>query len=119
NVGFQIVGVQRDGNPEPYHLGIINNGVRVYFGDSRFELPPGTYTYTFTYSTNRQLGFFADHDELYWNVTGNEWRFPIDAATATVVLPEAVRDVDIRLTGYTGFRGQRGRSLTWKRDAGN
>ena len=118
-VGFQIVAVERDGRPEPYHLGPIDKGVRVYFGDSNFTLSRGTYTYAFTYVTNRQLGFFADHDELYWNVTGNGWRFPIDVATATVVLPEAVRGADIGLTGYTGFRGERARSLTWKRDAQN
>ena len=28
------------------------------------------------------MGFFADHDELYWNVTGNGWDFEIDRATA-------------------------------------
>src|SRR5690348_3028076 len=33
-VGFQIVAVERDGRPEPYHLGTIDKGVRVYFGDS-------------------------------------------------------------------------------------
>ena len=32
-----------------------------------------------------------DHDELYWNVTGNAWKFPIDVATATVLLPPNVR----------------------------
>ena len=118
-VGFQILAVERDGSPEPYHLGTIDNGVRVYFGDSRYALRPGTYSYAFTYTTNRQLGFFADHDELYWNVTGNGWQFPIDVATATVVLPDTLRNADLALTGYTGFRGQRGRSLSWSRDAQN
>ena len=42
------------------------------------------------YRTTRQLGFFDDHDELYWNVTGNGWDFPIDAASATVALPGAI-----------------------------
>ena len=118
-VGFQIVAVERGGRPEPYHLGKIDKGVRIYFGDARFTLSPGIYSYIFTYVTNRQLGFFADHDELYWNVTGNGWRFPIDVATATVVLPETLRSADIGLTGYTGFRGERGRSLTWNRDGQN
>ena len=119
DVGFQIVGVERNGSSEPYHIGTIDNGVRVYFGDSRFVLPPGTYAYTFTYTTNRQLGFFADHDELYWNVTGNRWQFPIDVATATVVLPEQVRQADLGLDGYTGFRGERGKLLTHTRGAEN
>jgi len=119
NVGFQIVGVERNRSSEPYHIGTIDHGVRVYFGDSRLMLPSGTYTYTFTYTTNRQLGFFADHDELYWNVTGNRWQFPIDVATATVVLPEQVRQADLGLDGYTGFRGERGKLLTHTRNAEN
>ncbi|HVG92659.1 MAG TPA: DUF2207 domain-containing protein, partial [Alphaproteobacteria bacterium] len=87
SVLFDIVRLRRDGNTEPYHTEDLSDGVRVYFGSSSFNLPPGPHTYQFTYRTNRQLGFFRDHDELYWNVTGNGWKFPIDAATATVFLP--------------------------------
>ena len=50
----------------------------------RYLLPPGEHTYTLSYRTDRQLGFFKDHDELYWNVTGNGWIFPIETASATV-----------------------------------
>ena len=56
---------------EPYHTENLSNGIRVYFGSSSYALPSGTHSYQFAYSTNRQLGFFHDHDELYWNVTGN------------------------------------------------
>ncbi len=46
--------------------------------EKKVILPPGEYTYTFIYETDRQLGFFPEFDELYWNVTGNDWNFPID-----------------------------------------
>ena len=36
---------------------------------------------------DRQLGFFDDFDELYWNVTGNGWEFVIEKVEALVVLP--------------------------------
>ena len=29
--------------------------------------------------------FLSDHDELYWNVTGNYWKADIREASATVV----------------------------------
>ena len=50
-------------------------------------IAPGPHTYTLTYATDRQIGFFSDYDELYWNVTGNFWKFPIDHAEATIKLP--------------------------------
>ena len=49
------------------------------------------------------VGFFKDHDELYWNVTGNNWDFPIDAVRATVLLPSGAR-----ITGHKSFTGERG-----------
>jgi uncharacterized membrane protein YgcG len=51
------------------------------------------------------LGFFEQHDELYYNVTGHEWAFPIDKASATVRLQfDAPRD-SILVEGYTGRYG--------------
>ena len=116
SVLFEIVSLRRDGHGEPYHSEDQSNGVRVYFGSSTYDLPPGEHTYEFAYRTNRQLGFFKDHDELYWNVTGNGWKFPIDVATATVVLPENVRGRITDTEGYTGYQGEKGRAYTRGRD---
>ncbi|MEM7386252.1 MAG: DUF2207 domain-containing protein [Verrucomicrobiota bacterium] len=69
----------------------------------------GEYTYLLRYRTTKRLGFFKEHDELYWNVTGNEWDFPIDEAKAIVqVLPGAeVRSHE----AYTGRAGSPGDGL--------
>src|SRR5438270_9678916 len=116
SVLFDVVSVRRDGNTEPYHTEDLSNGVRVYFGSSSYDLPAGNHTYQFSYRTNRQLGFFADHDELYWNVTGNAWKFAIDVVTATVVLPANVRSRVTDLSVYTGLEGEKGEAYTAKRD---
>lgn len=104
-VGFEIIDVKRDGQPEPYHTESQGNGVRTYFGDEDVFLQPGIYTYTFVYKTWNQLGFFSDYDELYWNVTGNGWIFPIDVAEAVVHLPNEIPGDRIDLFGYTGDDG--------------
>src|SRR5213076_2272228 len=39
------------------------------------------------YHATNGLRFFDEHDELYWNITGDEWEVPIRAATAEVELP--------------------------------
>jgi uncharacterized membrane protein YgcG len=116
-VAFEVVSLTRDGNDEPYHSEDRSNGVRVYFGSSSYMLPNGIHTYRFTYRTNRQLGFFKDHDELYWNVTGNGWKFPVDVANATIILPERVRNVVTGLDGYTGYQGDKNRDFTAARDS--
>jgi uncharacterized membrane protein YgcG len=71
-------------------------------------LERGDYVYRLTYRTSRQLGFFPDHDELYWNVTGNFWSFPIEAVTARVVLPPAIPRERLAPEAYTGPRGAQG-----------
>src|SRR5579864_7474498 len=68
-VRFEIVGVQRDGSPEPYHTEGLSDGVRIYFGDKNTFVASGKHRYVFTYTATRELGFFRDHDELYWKVT--------------------------------------------------
>src|SRR5262249_58422771 len=62
---FEIVSVRRDGSAESYHTEDHERGQRVYFGSADYLLPPGIHTYELTYSTDRQLRFFSDHDELY------------------------------------------------------
>lgn len=116
SVLFDIVRVYRDGRNEPYHTETIDDGVRVYFGSSSVDLPDGPHRYEFEYRTNDQLGFFHDHDELYWTVTGTRWKFPIDVATATVLLPPKVRSLVTGLEGYTGSEGDKGQSYTARRD---
>jgi uncharacterized membrane protein YgcG len=114
-VGFQVLGVQRDGHPEPYRLESIGNGVRVYIGQSDVLLRPGTYNYTLSYVTTGQIGFFSDYDELYWNVTGNGWIFPIDRVRATVELPPGAGAFNP--TAYTGAEGDTGRDFAVARDS--
>jgi uncharacterized membrane protein YgcG len=104
-VGFHVAQVLRDGQPEQYRLESIDNGMRVRIGRADFDLAPGEYTYDLYYETNRQLGFFADHDELYWNATGNGWAFPIERAEAVVRLPEGIARDTVRVEGYTGPAG--------------
>ena len=110
-VGFTVQQTTRDGAKEPFSTKELANGVRVYIGAPDVMLPPGEHTYTITYTTDRQIGFFKDYDELYWNVTGNAWAFPIDAASATVELPAGVPREKILTNGYTGPSGSKDQNL--------
>ena len=111
-VGFELLSVKRDGTNENYHLKDISNGIRIYIGSQSKILPPAIYSYQIQYRTTRQLGFFDEFDELYWNVTGNGWEFPIQQASATVRLPQPVNTNQITMTGYTGPQGSTQQYLT-------
>jgi uncharacterized membrane protein YgcG len=86
-VGFKFEGAELDGHPEPASVEPLSNGVRMKIGDADTELTPGEHRFVIRYHTTRQVGRFADYDELYWNATGNGWGFPIDVAEARLRLP--------------------------------
>lgn len=112
NVLFEPLEVSRNGAPEPWHAEPFANGVRVYFGSAEVMLPRGEHTYVFRYRTARQLGLFKEHDELYWNVTGNGWDFNIDRASATVSLPGGGARGRLKVEAYTGEQGSTARDAT-------
>ena len=87
-VGFELLSLTRDGQPEPYHTERHGDFLRIYAGDEDVFLDTGDHTYVLTYETDRQLRWFDDKPELFWNVTGNDWHFPIAKARATLTLPD-------------------------------
>ncbi len=66
-----------------------------------------TRTVVLKYRATNALRFFDEHDELYWNVTGDEWEFPIEAASATIRLPRAA--TGIRAIAFNGVYGSQAR----------
>jgi uncharacterized membrane protein YgcG len=109
NVPFEVLDVKRDGSAEHWTAERLANGSRIRIGRADVVLPLGQHTYEITYRTARQIGHFADHDELYWNVNGTGWTFPFDHISAEVLLPERVPAAQIRAEAYTGPQGARGR----------
>ena len=102
------LGVQRNEMPESFHVVRNRRDARTYFGSSDRLIEPGIHTYTYRYRVNRLLGFFQEHDELYWNVTGNRWAFPIDKASATVRLEFDAPQDRTMVEAYTGRLGSKG-----------
>ncbi|HSG82628.1 MAG TPA: DUF2207 domain-containing protein, partial [Gemmatimonadota bacterium] len=75
-----------------------------------------TRTVVYRYKVENGLRFFDDddgmdwaHDELYWNVTGDEWEMEIARVQAAVELPQEV--TGLRATAFTGVRGATGRDV--------
>ena len=117
-VGFKLLAATRDDAPEESRLENYSNGIRIYLGREYSLVAPGEHTYSITYTTNRQLGLWQDHDELFWNITGNGWIFPIDNASAIVRLPQKIPPSKVRVSGYTGPNGSMAQDFT-SRSLGN
>ena len=107
-VDLQVIDVLRDGKPEPWFTEKKSNGVRINTGNDDFLAVPADFVYTLRYRTTRQLGFFADHDELYWNAIGTGWEFPIERGSVEVRLPSPVPADRISVEAYTGAQDQKG-----------
>ncbi|MGH7819326.1 MAG: DUF2207 domain-containing protein, partial [Candidatus Binatia bacterium] len=60
-------------------------------------------TVVLRYRVRNALRFLPGGDELYWNVTGDEWEFPIGSASASILLPAGTSGV--RATAFTGAYG--------------
>jgi len=76
---------------------------------------PGAYdtskTVIITYSAPNATRFFDDHDEFYWNVTGNDWPVPIDHASALVQFPPSTAG-SLRAQAFTGVYGSHDQEAT-------
>ena len=106
---FEVKEVTRNGIAEPYKVEKLGSGTRVRIGSANVILEKNSIQeYTITYRTGRQLWFDKKGDELYWNVTGNFWNFPIKKATARVVLPEGIALLEVE--AYTGAAGEKRRN---------
>ncbi|HOV78886.1 MAG TPA: DUF2207 domain-containing protein [Bacillota bacterium] len=87
-----------------YQVSRKGDAVNIKIGDAK-KYVSGPQTYVITYKVENAVLFFDDHDQLYWNVTGNYWQAPVKKASAEVRL--AVRDTskELKAACYTGFYG--------------
>jgi uncharacterized membrane protein YgcG len=84
------------------------------FRDLKIFIPDAvdaTRTVEIDYTIRNGTRFFEDHDEFYWNVTGNDWPVPIDHASALVSFPGSAAG-SLRAQAFTGAYGSAERGAT-------
>ncbi|HEX4775650.1 MAG TPA: DUF2207 domain-containing protein, partial [Acidimicrobiia bacterium] len=75
------------GTPAGYKVLDEPRGIkRIRIGDPDREIT-GRHRYVIRYRLRGVLNGFSDHDELYWNITGDEWLVPIEATSLRVNTP--------------------------------
>ena len=112
SLGFRLMSVD-DGAGHDYDVQTSNRGrnVQIRIGSANVTVT-GRRTYVIRYLVRDALGRFPDHDEIYWNATGNEWGVPIERADATIHLPEGVSPDSIEAIGYAGAFGEKSIEVT-------
>jgi uncharacterized membrane protein YgcG len=104
---FEVLRVRRNGNSEPYRQSTSGIYASLRIGSAEAFLPvPSEQVYEITYRTKGQLRSHTGYDELYWNVTGDQWDFPILSASVEIRLPHGTPI--IQHAAYTGPHGATG-----------
>ncbi len=98
----EIKVTDESGNSIPAKASYPGNNLEIKIGDPNTTIS-GQHTYVINYTVMRAINFFEDHDELFWNVTGNSWPVPIELTTATVAFEGA--NSEARTTCFVGAVG--------------
>ena len=101
-VNYNVTEVLQDGSPVNFFTQNEGGNLTIYVGEREKFLQPGFYSYEILYETAGQIGFFADYDELSWNVNGESDK-TTDKVSATLRLPENADAISFRC--YTGRYG--------------
>lgn len=95
-----------DENDKPYIFEITSDDpLNIKIGDPD-TIINGVHTYAVSYSVYSSVGFFDTYDELYWNITGDAWKVPIEFVGATVTLPQGTPLDTLKLAHYCGAEGE-------------
>jgi len=100
-IAVSNVGVDDGQDSRPGTLISSGSRLQIKIGDPNV-LISGEQRYRIGYLLTGALNSFPDHDEFFWNVTGDDWPVPIESATATVLLPAGGVDAVDCFQGRTG-----------------
>ncbi len=95
-----------DGEPHPYFTERYNGDLTINFGNDDY-IARGPHEYTLTYIMKNGVIFNGKYDEIYWNVTGNYWQFPIERASFKFIAPKGLKVIDEGISLYTGRYGEK------------
>ncbi len=84
---IQVLSVLQNNQTVTYKTSTYGNYLRLKIGDANKTLSEKQ-SYQITYLASGVIKSFEDHDELYWDATGNGWPVPITHAASTVTLPQ-------------------------------
>lgn len=112
NLDINILSVQDESGAKVSYTESRSGGkLRIKIGDAD-KMLTGQKNYFIKYEVAGALNYFDDHDELYWNVTGNDWVVNIKKAMVNVSLPNvSISQNSLKTACYAGELGSSDQSL--------
>ena len=104
-VSFKINDVTLDDEDVKYTTESVSRGVRIKIGSSNEYVSEGIHTYVIDYTTERQMFFEEDYNELYWNLIGSGWNFDIEECSARIYFPKGTEILEDDIKAYVGAYG--------------
>lgn len=101
-IHITLKGVLRDETQEQYSLNTQNSTFTVKIGNPNKTIT-GEHSYNILYLVKNGITNYETHDEIYWNITGNDWPVPIYKAMSFID-----SDFDIKPNDYVCYTGALG-----------
>ncbi len=97
------------GAPAQYSTYGQNGNLVLKIGDPD-QTVTGQQEYTVDYTVRNVIGFYKDHDELYWDINGDQWQQWASQVTLQLHLPQGLQVAGHVPTCYTGSFGDTGQA---------
>ncbi|MBI2252333.1 MAG: DUF2207 domain-containing protein [Armatimonadetes bacterium] len=105
DLGFELLSVtDSSGRDLEYKKNYRGNYIFLKIGNPN-KVILGNYTYIIKYKIRSVIKTFQESDELYWNITGNDWDAPINKAKAIFKLPKDAPLNSMQIKGFVGAYG--------------
>ena len=121
SVTFDVKNVLLNGNDVEYKMESTDDGVRLKIGSEVGFVSEGVQEYQIEYTTENQLFYKWDCNELYWNLIGTGWDFDIDKCSAKIYFPKGTSIHEDEIKAYVGTYGtsKEAENVEWSVDSAN
>lgn len=83
-IKIKNINILRDEKKEKFTVSRTKEQIYFKIGDAD-KVINGTHVYKISYTVENGIGSnYKDHDEIYWNITGNDWQVQIEKAVANI-----------------------------------
>jgi uncharacterized membrane protein len=98
--------------PVPFTTSTEGYFLVIKIGDANITVS-GVKNYNISYKISGALTYFSDHDEFYWNITGNESDVVIEQSHVIVKLPKIDGSLISKGECFTGVSGSTDKNCTY------